>query len=133
MKILRISLVLASVLIISCSEENNQNQSEELQFEFLMMETLENLSVEYPPEDIVMNISSDSNDYEVALFSLTGETKKAVDLGYFVSSKLGDEGTTCSNKFACGIAIKKCLDDGQDARISNGECATYCVTCESPQ
>ena len=28
---------------------------------------------------------------------------------------------------------KKCLDDKQDAMISNGPCATYCVTCQEPE
>jgi len=58
-------------------------------------------------------------------------------MGSFVKiqSRDGNEGTTCDSKWSCGKAIYNCLENDQDALISEGECAgvQYCVTCQDPQ
>ena len=70
-------------------------------------------------------------------FELTGQTKKELQMGSFVKiqSRDGNEGTTCDSKWSCGKAIYNCLENDQDALISEGECAgvQYCVTCQDPQ
>jgi hypothetical protein len=71
-----------------------------------------------------------------ATFRLRGETKKAIELGSFVERQGTNQrdGTTCHNRFECGQEIKECLDNGDDAVISNGACedSAWCVTCIEP-
>jgi len=99
------------------------------------LSVLEELSEYYPPEDIDLVLRKiDSNGLQTATFSLKGETKETIELGSFAEKQyasLSKGGTTCSNKWECGKRIKECLDEGDDALISNGACVSsaWCVEC----
>ena len=128
-----LSFVMLSFLVFlsSCNDKSIESQ-QEVSFVELNMEIIENLSSSYPAKDLIMTISRNSDNSEQAVFSLVGESKKAAELGVFAARNTGN-GTECSGTISCGKAIKNCLDNGQDALISNGGCATYCVTCQKAQ
>ena len=96
---------------------------------------LEELSDYYPQKDIDLLFSKvDSNGFQSATFKLQGETKETIGLGIFAQSEYAvdqSDGTNCTNKWECGKKIKKCLDNGDDALISNGPCesSVWCVKC----
>lgn len=127
---MNLSFVVLSILVIfsSCDNESIDSQ-QEVSFAELSMEILENLSSTYSATDLTMSISRNSDNSEQAIFGLVGESKKAAQLGLFAARNIND-GTECNGSVSCGKAIKNCLDNGQDALISNGSCATYCVTCQ---
>jgi hypothetical protein len=84
-----------------------------------------------PSEDITATISIDENGYFNSKFSLKGKTLEQVELGNFVAKSLMKD-VECSSKWTCGKAIYACLENGDDALISEGACGssrTYCVTC----
>tara|TARA_B110001450_G_C17649554_1_gene492671 strand:- start:440 stop:865 length:426 start_codon:yes stop_codon:yes gene_type:complete len=84
-----------------------------------------------PSEDITATISIDENGYFNSRFSLKGKTLEQVKLGNFVAKSLIKD-VECSSKWTCGKAIFACLENGDDALISEGACAsskTYCITC----
>ena len=126
----------------SNSEETNQKDiskfTDEEVFALKTFEIYEELSTkDIPIEDIKYRVFKDSNGFLTAKFELTGQTKKELQMGSFVKiqSRDGNEGTTCDSKWSCGKAIYNCLENDQDALISEGECAgvQYCVTCQDPQ
>ena len=128
-----IALLILLTGLSSCGEEDNleKDSDETLEFTDLSIQTLENLSSFYPAEDIVIEVSKNDNGSVEALFSLKGDTKKAIGFGQFASKSSDDGVTTCDGPFKCGKAAKKCLDDGKKALISNGACKddAYCVEC----
>lgn len=135
-KITTLTVLFTLFLITSCNNDTTAPEQTDEKLIQLSLEVLEDLSKTYPPEDIEIVFSKNENNQKEALFRLKGETKAAAELGYFARTSEGEEGTTCNSAFSCGKAIKKCLDEGQDALISSGACtgyAEYCVTCQNPQ
>ena len=128
---LSILAVFTLVNFSSCNDDTTDIQ-QETSFTELSMEIRESLSSTYPTQDLTMSVSRNGDGTEQTFFGLTGESKKAAQLGLFTARSAND-GTECSSAISCGKAIKKCLDNGQDALISYGNCATYCVTCQEPQ
>ena len=128
---LSILAVFTIVILSSCNDDNNDIQKE-ISFTEFSMEIRESLSATYPTDDLIMSVSRNDNGSEQTIFGLKGEIKKAAQLGLFAARNAND-GTECNGTVSCGKAIKKCLDNGQDAVISNDNCATYCVTCQEPQ
>lgn len=132
------SILLILILsLFACS----QNQTEEsiMQDSFVdnALSIMEELSKYYPPEDIDLLFSKvDSNGFQTAIFSLKGKTKETIKLGSFAKRQYVNQsdGTTCTNQWQCGKEIKNCLDNGDDALISNGACdnSAWCVECVEP-
>ncbi len=113
----------------SCnSGGDDTNLEQESSLLHLSMELMENLSVIFPPEDLVMTISRNDDGSEQALFSLIGESKRAARLGVLASGVNSE--TTCDGAVSCIKAAKNCLDNGKKVLISNGACSSYCVTCQ---
>ncbi len=107
-------------------------------FALKTFEIYEELSTkDIPIEDIKYRVFKDSNGFLTAKFELTEQAKKELQMGSFVKiqSRDGNEGTTCDSKWSCGKAIYNCLENDQDALISEGECAgLQCyVTCQGLQ
>jgi|SaaInlStandDraft_1057018.scaffolds.fasta_scaffold43334_2 hypothetical protein len=134
--------VLALIFSLSLFNCNDNKEIEETPvvsetpanlFAMNTFETLESFvsSNNIPSEDITATISIDENGFFNSKFSLKGKTLEQVELGDFVSkSSMMD--VECSNKWSCGKAIYGCLENGDDAMISEGACGagkTYCVTC----
>lgn len=116
------------------SSIENQNVETPDLFITSALSVLEELSNYYPPDDIdLIFAKTKANGVQQARFRLNGKTKEIIELGSFAEkSNAKQDGTTCTNKWQCGKAIKSCLDEGFDAVISNGECETpsaWCVTC----
>lgn len=123
----------AIFFLCSCNQNTDESIDQEL-FIDNALDILETLKEYYPPEDINLLFSTiDTNGFQTATFSLIGETKETIQLGSFAvnSTKIKTDGTTCTNKWDCGREIKKCLDNGEDALISNGACenSAWCVEC----
>ena len=123
--------------LLACSQ--NQVDEPVAQDAFIdnALSIMDELGNYYPPEDIDLLFSKvDSNGFQTATFSLKGETKEAIKLGSFAKRQYASrsDGTTCTNKWQCGKEIAKCLDEGDDALISNGACenSAWCVTCVEP-
>jgi len=133
------AVLFLSLTIFSCSQEktNQEDVSQNTEEVFAMktFEIYEGLSTkDIPKEDIKYSVYKDLNGFLTAKYELTGQTKKEVQMGSFVSTQArGGEGTTCDGKWSCGKAIFQCLENGQDALISEGACVSYCVTCQDPE
>ena len=133
-----LTVLISIFYLLAC----NQNKTDEsvIQDPFVenALSVLEELSKYYPPEDIdVLVRQANSFGYQTATFSLKGETKEIIELGSFAKRPYAysSEGTTCSNKWQYGKEIAKCLDNGDDAVISNGPCeeaSLWCVKCVEP-
>ena len=133
----KLILFISIFSMLACS----QNQVDEpiVQDAFIenALSILDELGNYYPPEDIDLLFSKvDSNGFQIATFSLKGETKETIKLGSFAKRQYAyqSDETTCTNKWQCGKEIKKCLDNGDDALISNGACdnSAWCVECVEP-
>lgn len=134
--LIKIVFVFSAFTFFSC----NQNQVETdsvIQDPFIdnALSILKELGNYYPSEDVALLFSKgDTNGYKTATFSLKGKTKEAIELGSIAKreSMPKADGTTCKNSWDCGQEIKKCLDNGDDAIISNGACeenSLWCVKC----
>lgn len=125
----KISFVfIGALLLTACDKEDNVESNNEDDFSLVSKEYLNSVSQYYPEGDVVISSYSNSGGVSTATYSLVGQSKKDAALGILAAKSFGD-GTTCSSAISCGKALKKCLDNGQDGTISNGSCATYCVTC----
>jgi hypothetical protein len=123
--------------LLACSQ--NQVDEPVVQDAFIdnTLSILDELGNYYPSEDIDLLFSKvDSNGFQTATFSLKGETKETIKLVSFAKRQYAYQsyGTTCGNKWQCGKEIAKCLDNGDDALISNGACdnSAWCVECVEP-
>ncbi len=134
-------LVLSLLVMLSCADENDEISDQKSNTEKFAMKTFEVYeavsSKRIPQEDIIYKVLEDQNGRLTARFKVIGESKKAIQMGSFVAGKsLNDGGTTCDGKWSCGKAIYECLENGQDALISEGACTSvsqeYCVTCQDP-
>ncbi|WP_298779565.1 hypothetical protein [uncultured Polaribacter sp.] len=135
--------IILSLTFFACNEsdtntgEDIQNTSQEI-FASKTIEIFEELTTEYfPKEDVNFVVYKDKNGFLMAKYELIGTTKKEVQMGSFAKTeRRGDGGTTCEGKWSCGKAIYKCLENDQDALISEGACTgrtAYCVTCQDPK
>ncbi|WP_019037471.1 hypothetical protein [Psychroflexus tropicus] len=128
-------LLFLSVFVISCSKSNEDEIITDVESNFTeeSFSIYEELSSYYPKGDVVMTFSKTEEGLETVKFSLTGESLKMAQLGQFAKTEFSKSGDECSGPMSCGRLIKDCLNNGQDALISNGTRATYCVTCKDPQ
>jgi len=120
---------------LSCSDANEEEIITDVESDFTVesFNIYEEVSTYYPKGDVVMTFSKSEEGFETVKYSLTGESLKMAQLGQFAKTEFSKSGDECSGPMSCGRLIKNCLDNGQDALISNGTCATYCVTCKDPQ
>lgn len=126
-----------SLCLLSCSNDSSdiisKSPEQDSLFSVQSMKILETVSGFYEEGDVQMQVFVDDLGFENAKFTLTGTSKENVQLGIFAQDFSTSTGTECDGSFSCGKLIKACLDSGKDALISNGPCATYCVTCQDPQ
>jgi hypothetical protein len=127
-------LLMAIFSLLACSQNRVNGPVVQDVFVDNALSIMDELGNYYPPEDIDLLFSKvDSNGFKTATFSLKGETKETIKLGSFAKRQYAyrSDGTTCTNKWKCGKEIKKCLDNGDDALISNGACdnSAWCVEC----
>ena len=120
--------------MLACSQNEVSEPIVQDTFIDIALSIMGELSNYYPPEDIDILFSKvDQNGFQTATFSLKGVTKETIELGSFAKRQYANrsDGTTCTNKWQCGQEIKKCLDNGNDALISNGACknSAWCVEC----
>jgi hypothetical protein len=137
-----ITVLFIGLIIYSCSEEESQNDvsqntKEEL-FAKKTFEIYEELSTNnIPKKDLKYCVYKDANGFLNAKYEVIGQTKKEIQMGSFVNSQVSARGggTECDGKWSCGKAIYDCLENDQDALISEGACTgvTYCVTCQDPE
>lgn len=136
-------LTLVGILISCMGSENEVNTETNINnFAEFSMEILETLHDTYDANDLELSVTKDSNGNEKAIFKLKKSSQSDVLKSSSIKSNTKNSvapmnyseegGTECNNKISCGKAIAECLDNGMDALISNGTCATYCVTCQEP-
>lgn len=133
-----IRLLLPLFLVFaSCGENSEDLQNEKIDNDSLIlmaMELFEDLDQSLPDQKLALRISLDENGKGTLHFSATENIQSDThDFQRVKVSTLEEEGTECSTPIGCLKEAKKCLDDGQDAVISNGPCATYCATCQEPE
>jgi len=129
-------VILLSISFTACSNEDTEQTKEELSAEEVFaqktFEIYEAVSSEnIPKTDIKYNVYKDSDGFLTAKYELTGKTKSEIQMGSFAKTQSFSDGTTCDGKWSCGKAIYGCLENGQDALISEGACTgytEYCVT-----
>lgn len=128
-------LLCLSFFAVSCTEANEDEIITDAETDFTVesFDIYEEVSSYYPKGDVVMTFSKTEDGLETATYRLTGESLKMAQLGQFAKTESSKSGDECNGAMSCGRLIKDCLDNGQDALISNGTCATYCVTCKDPQ
>jgi hypothetical protein len=135
MKTLFLVLSFCIICFTSCLQEKEAvlDDASDLQNSFSVksIEIFDEVSTFYPKEDVRMTLITQEDGIEVAEYSLIGKSYLKTNLGTRVSaSEATEEGTTCSGAYGCGTALKKCLDEGFKGVITNGACASYCVTCQ---
>lgn len=134
-----VRLLLPLLLIfVSCGENSEDIQDEKIDNDALIlmaMEIFEDLDQSLPNQKLALRIGLDENGKGTVHFSAIENVPSDIHdyQGVQVRNLEEEEGTECSTPIGCLKEAKKCLDDGQDALISNGPCATYCVTCQEQE
>lgn len=112
--LLAVLLALCVIGLPSCSDKDVEAQPEGDFVEFTM-EMLDDLAGAYPSGDLVLRISPSNGGVQQAVFSLTGDSKKASQLGRFASRPPSEDGTDCDGALSCAKAAAKCLENDKDA------------------
>ena len=126
------------LVFASCGDNYEDIQAKKIDNDPLIlmaMELFTELDESLPNQELALRINLDETGKGNVHFSAKDNISSEIHdfKGAKVSSLAEEEGAECSTAIGCLKEAKKCLDDGQDAVISNGPCATYCVTCQEPE